>query len=145
MVVILGLAEDFFVLNVVGEVIFVEVEAGGPLLALAEAEVFHELRRGVAEPGRDGTAHGFLGKCLCAGPGVVRVAVFLRLGEDDGDMAKDDAAFGHADAFDSLETADGEIKGAVTGKADIFGGEDDHAAGDEFRIFPAGDHAGEVI
>lgn len=52
-------AEEFGVFDVVGEIVFIEVEAGGPFLALAVAEVFHQVCRGVAEPKRDRLVRGF--------------------------------------------------------------------------------------
>ena len=60
-------------------------------------------------------------------------------------MRENDAAFGHADAFDGLKGGEGESEGVVAGETDVFAGENDHAAGDEFGIFAGLDHAGEVV
>lgn len=77
----LGLLEKLFGVEAVGEVGFVEVEAGDPLLGLAfwgfaVAEVFHEVGGGVFEPDWDGVIRGFVGERFCALPGVVGAAVF---------------------------------------------------------------------
>ena len=51
--------KNSLVLDGVGEVGFVKVEAGFPFLTFAEAEVFHELGGGVTKMDGDGFAHGF--------------------------------------------------------------------------------------
>lgn len=60
-------------------------------------------------------------------------------------MGKHKPRFRHTDTFDGLETSSGEAECAVAGEADVFGSENDHAAGDEFGIFAGLNHAGKVI
>ncbi len=121
------------------------METGLPFLAFAEAELFHEFGGGITEPGRDGSAHRLLRDLVGAGPAVVGVAVFRGFRKDDGDMAQNNPTFRHTDALDCFKTADGEIEGSGGSEADVLGGEDYHAAGDKLRIFPALNHASEII
>ncbi len=121
------------------------MKTGLPFLAFAEAELFHKIGGGITEPGRDGRAHRLLRDFVGAGPAVVGVAVFRGFRENDGDMTQNNPTFRHANALDRLKAADGEVEGSRSGEADVFGGEDHHAAGDKLRIFPALNHASEII
>lgn len=48
---------NFFMLNFVGEIIFIKMEASRPLLARAKAEVFHEFGGRITQPSWDWAIH----------------------------------------------------------------------------------------
>ena len=121
----LGLVEDSFVFEAVGEIGCVGVVTCGPFLGFAlgrfaVAEVFHEGSGSVFEPDRDGVIGGLVGEGFCAGPSVVGATAFGGFAEGDDDVREDDVALGHADAFDGLESGEGEGEGVVAGEADVF-------------------------
>ena len=60
-------------------------------------------------------------------------------------MSKNEATFGHADALDRFETGSCESESAVSGEANVFGGENDHSSRDKFRIFAGIYHSSEII
>ena len=47
--------------------------------------------------------------------------------------------------MDGVETGVGEQQSVRVGQSDVFGGEDDEPAGNEFGVFPGIEHAGEVV
>ena len=116
-----------------------------PFLAFAETEVAHEFGGGVAEP--DGHRFVWCFPCEVKGgiPGIGGGARFLGQAESDSSVGENEARFWHADAFDSLEAGSGKGKGAISGKANVFGSEDYHATSDELGIFTGFHHASEVI
>ncbi len=140
-----GGGKEFGIFDGVGEVVFVEVEAGSPFLAGAVAEILHKFGGGVSEPKGDRFVHGFFGEVESGVPGIGGGAGLFGLCEGDGGMGEDEAGFGHTDALDSLETGGGEGEGAIAGEADVLGSEDDHTAGDKLRIFAGLHHTGEIV
>ena len=99
---------NLFVFNTIGEIVFVEVEAGFPFLAFAEAEVFHEFSGGVAEPNWDGLIWSFASEILSGIPSVGGGARFFGKTECDDGVGKNEARFWHADALDGLKTSGGK-------------------------------------
>src|SRR6478752_6633495 len=99
----------------------------------------------VAEGGRDATE--------AAGADVLDRLVdrevggvgLRRRGEVRRGLGKRDAAFGHADELHGVGRRDREGKRLRVGQADVFGRRDDEATGDEPRVLPRLDHAGEVV
>ncbi len=77
--------------------------------------------------------------------GEVAGVAFGGCGEVGGGLCEGDAGFGHADVFDGLHGGDGDGEAAGVGVADVFGGGDDEAAGDEAGVFAAFEHAGEPV
>ena len=78
-------------------------------------------------------------------PGVSGVAIFLGEGEGDAGVGENEARLGHADTLDGLKASCGETQGAVSCEAYIFGGENHHAASDEFRVLTGFDHPSKVV
>ncbi len=76
------------------------------------------------------------------------VTTALDLGREravDDRLGQVDAALGHADEVDRLGGGHGHLEGGRVGHADVFRGEDDDPAGDEARVLPRLDHAGQVV
>lgn len=113
-----------------------------PAVVFCVAEFFHEFGGGVAEV----EGYGFVGKVegifAGTGVGVVGCAGFFGGGEVGCSVGEVDGTFGVADDFTGAEDCVGNDEGCGLGHADVFGGEDDHAAGDEFGVLPSFDHAG---
>lgn len=98
-----------------------------------------------AEVGRDGEggAVGDVFEGLVDG-GVGGVG-FGGGGEVDGGVGEGDAGLGHADEVDGVEGVGGDVEGVGVGEADVFGGGDDEAAGDEAWVFSGVEHFGEPV
>ena len=60
-------------------------------------------------------------------------------------MREVDLGFGEADFLARGVGGRGEGEESVVGEADVFGGDDDEAAGDVEGVFARGEHAGEVV
>ena len=56
-------------------------------------------------------------------------------------MSQGDLAFRQSDEVDGVLGGDGDLQRVGIGVADVFGGEDHHAPGDEQRIFAGLEHA----
>lgn len=93
----------------------------------------------------DGFVHGLTCKVECGVPSIGGGARFFGKGEGDGGVCENETGFGHTDAFDGLETSGGEGQGTVSGKADVFGGKNDHTSGDKLRIFASFNHPRKVV
>ena len=57
-------------------------------------------------------------------------------------MGEGDAAFGHAEEFEGLLGRDRDLEGGGISEADVFGGRDDEATGNETGVFPGVEHFG---
>lgn len=134
--------EDFFVFDTIGEVGFVEVKAGFPLLTFTEAEILHELGGSVAEVNGDWFIHGFSSEVLGGVPGVGGGAGFLGESESYGGVGENETGFWHTDTLYGLEAGGGEAHGAVACEPNVFGGEDNHSSGNKLGIFAGFNHSG---
>ena len=133
-----------FVLQVVGHVLLrgeVTLVVVRIFVAVAVAEVFHERRRSVAQVQGYGQVAGLahLGESVVDAE-VGRVALG-RCGEIDARLCQCDACLGPANLHDGVEGGIGEQQCVGVGESDVLGGRDDHAAGNELRVFPTLYHA----
>ena len=117
----------------------------GIFVAFAVAELFHEFGGCVADVERDGEVAGLPDGLLGIGKRHVGAVALDRRGKVDGALGECDAAFGIADFGDCFEAGIGKEKGVGIAVADVFGGEDEHAAGDEDGVFATFNHAGEPV
>ena len=99
-------------------------EVMGVFVAVAVAEVLHELGGGVAEVEGNGRGLGLGGKLHRLVDGHVGGVALGGGGEVDGRLGKGDAGFGHADVVHYLEAGIGKQEGIGVGEADVFGGKD---------------------
>lgn len=60
-------------------------------------------------------------------------------------MREVDAAFRHAEFLAGGVGGRGEGEEGIVREADVFGGDDDEAAGDVEGVFAGGEHTGEVV
>ncbi|POR32924.1 Flap endonuclease, partial [Tolypocladium paradoxum] len=120
---------------------------GRVLVVRAAAQVAHEARGRVAQVQRHGEARD--AGLAQGGVGVVEGAVGAgALGSEaqgDGAVGEGDARLGHADLLGGRVGGRGEREERAVREADVFGGDDDHAARDEEGVLARLQHAREVV
>ena len=112
----------------------------GVLVTLVVAEFLHQSGRRVADVQRhrQGAALAHLGQgCIDRDIGGVG---FRRGGQVGDRLGQRDAPLGQADDVQRLLGGHRDLQGARVGVADVLGGEDDHAPGDEQRILAGLEH-----
>ena len=93
----------------------------------------------------DGLGERQLGVLQGAAVGVADGVGLGRGREVDRGLGEREEALRHADEVDGLLRGDGDLERLRVGEADVLGGEDDQAAGDEERVLAALEHAGEPV
>ena len=114
-------------------------------VALMVAPVLHQLGRRVSEVQRHlADAPGVhVGERLV--DGQVAGVGFGRGGHGHGGLRQDDACLGHADHSHGLRGGDRDLQDLRGGHADLLGGGDHDAPGDEPGVLPRTDHTGQVM
>ncbi len=117
----------------------------GVLVAFAMAQFFCAFVVSVFEVLRDGQGAAAADVFERGVDGEVGAVAFVGGGDVDGGFGNRDARFGPTDEFSSLMGGHGEDEGHGIGEADVFGGADEHASGDEAWVFTGMNHFGEPI